>query len=315
MMHRHANPEARNQRAASAGYSRAHNSEAVAKAKGGGTGAGTGGKSNLAGHIIPVYGFGILLYILYILFKITSKGSSQPPEGRFSSVHAEKTKRKITDYELAQLQEKLRETEMVMENIVSSAHHSTDRVKGVTADQEESLLQQLTEITRVMREGQLVDGVSPENKVQEDWGGFPEEPQRNWDHSHCCCQHSPQTETEAEAADSDLMENIPAEDIKGRVDPEEEEGKLVTEGHEADVELESNQQVIESVERHEEEERGATVDLDLPEEMNGILEEVELTPNMGSMMKPEKMENLIRPVEMEPAVRRRNKRRIKKASQ
>lgn len=147
--------------------------------------------------------------------------------------------------------------------------------------------------------------------------GFPEEPQRNWDHSHCCCQHSPQTETEteAEAADSDLMENIPAEDIKGRVDPEEEEGKLVTEGHEADVELESNQQVIESVERHEEEERGATVDLDLPEEMNGILEEVELTPNMGSMMKPEKMENLIRPVEMEPAVRRRNKRRIKKASQ
>lgn len=31
------------------------------------------------------------------------------------------------DYELAQLQEKLRETEMVMENIVSSAHHSTDR--------------------------------------------------------------------------------------------------------------------------------------------------------------------------------------------
>lgn len=70
MMHRHANPEARNQRAASAGYSRAHNSEAVAKAKGGGTGAGTGGKSNLAGHIIPVYGFGILLYILYILFKV-----------------------------------------------------------------------------------------------------------------------------------------------------------------------------------------------------------------------------------------------------
>lgn len=45
------------------------------------------------------------------------------------------------------------------------------RVKGVTADQEESLLQQLTEITRVMREGQLVDGVSPENKVHEDWGG------------------------------------------------------------------------------------------------------------------------------------------------
>lgn len=31
------------------------------------------------------------------------------------------------DFELAQLQEKLRETELVMENIVSSAHHSPDR--------------------------------------------------------------------------------------------------------------------------------------------------------------------------------------------
>lgn len=31
------------------------------------------------------------------------------------------------DYELAQLQEKLRETELVMEKIVSSVHHSPDR--------------------------------------------------------------------------------------------------------------------------------------------------------------------------------------------
>lgn len=31
------------------------------------------------------------------------------------------------DFELAQLQERLRETELVMENIVSSAHHSPDR--------------------------------------------------------------------------------------------------------------------------------------------------------------------------------------------
>lgn len=69
MMHQMA-PEGRSQRAAGAGYSRAHNPEAIARAKGAGTGAGTGGKSNLAGQIIPVYGFGILLYILYILFKV-----------------------------------------------------------------------------------------------------------------------------------------------------------------------------------------------------------------------------------------------------
>ena len=70
MMHRQMAPEGRGQRAAGAGFSRAHNSEAVARAKGAGTGAGAGGKSNLAGQIIPVYGFGILLYILYILFKV-----------------------------------------------------------------------------------------------------------------------------------------------------------------------------------------------------------------------------------------------------
>ena len=68
MMHRQSAPEGRGQKAASAGYSRAHNPEASAKAKG--TGIGTGGKSNLAGQIIPVYGFGILFYILYILFKV-----------------------------------------------------------------------------------------------------------------------------------------------------------------------------------------------------------------------------------------------------
>ena len=79
MMHRQAAPEGRGQRAAAAGFSRAHNTEAIARAKGAGTGAGTGGKSNLAGQIIPVYGFGILLYILYILFKVKHwRLSTQP---------------------------------------------------------------------------------------------------------------------------------------------------------------------------------------------------------------------------------------------
>ena len=76
MMHRQAAPEGRSQRAASSSFSRSHNPEARAKGAGAGTGTGTGtglggaGKSNLAGQIIPVYGFGILLYILYILFKV-----------------------------------------------------------------------------------------------------------------------------------------------------------------------------------------------------------------------------------------------------
>uniref|UniRef100_A0AAY4DH73 Resistance to inhibitors of cholinesterase protein 3 N-terminal domain-containing protein n=1 Tax=Denticeps clupeoides TaxID=299321 RepID=A0AAY4DH73_9TELE len=98
MMHRQ-----NNQKAGGARFSRAHNTEAIARAKGGGvgTGMGTGGKSNLAGQIIPIYGFGILLYILYILFKITSKGNiSKPSERKFSALRSENTKRKICKYEL-----------------------------------------------------------------------------------------------------------------------------------------------------------------------------------------------------------------------
>lgn len=41
------------------------------------------------------------------------------------------------------------------------------RVKGVTADQEADLLQQLTEITRVMQEGHLVEEAAPEQKSWE----------------------------------------------------------------------------------------------------------------------------------------------------
>ena len=44
------------------------------------------------------------------------------------------------------------------------------RVRGVSADQEETLLLQLREITRVMQERHLVEGVAPEKKA-EDWEG------------------------------------------------------------------------------------------------------------------------------------------------
>ncbi|KAG7468462.1 hypothetical protein MATL_G00143510 [Megalops atlanticus] len=172
-------------------YSRAHNPEAIAKAKGGGIGG--GGKSNLMGQIIPIYGFGILLYILYILFKITSKGKIAKPGTRFPALKSENMKRKITDYELAQLQEKLKETEEVMERIVSKAGHNPDRIKSVSAEHEEKLLRQLKEITRVMQEGRLVEGISPEMEAEEasytdDWEGYPEETYPQYDDEPCCRQ-------------------------------------------------------------------------------------------------------------------------------
>ncbi|KAF4095442.1 protein RIC-3b [Onychostoma macrolepis] len=174
--------------------SRAHNPEAIARAKG--AGAGPGGKSNLAGQIIPIYGFAILLYILYILFKITSKGkTTKPPESRFTAVRSENMKRKITDFELAQLQDRLNETKDVIERIISAASAGSDSVAGpVAVDEEQKLLHQLQEITRVMQEGRFVDAI-PANTHHCDLA--EKEP-----NEHFCCVHSPPVSTNAQMRES-----------------------------------------------------------------------------------------------------------------
>ncbi|XP_066505981.1 protein RIC-3b [Hoplias malabaricus] len=191
MLHRKAAPDPG--RGSGGQFSRSHHPEAIARAKGG---SAAGGKSNLAGQIIPVYGFGILLYILYIIFKITSRGkTSRTPENRFPVTRSENLKRKITDFELTQLQDRLRETEDMMERIVSRAqaqHGSPHRVCPVSADQEEALLLQLREITRVMKEGRLLDEIPAEKEnsdpgLHQDLEGFPERTEfsEEW-HQHCC---------------------------------------------------------------------------------------------------------------------------------
>lgn len=173
-------------------FSRAHNPEAIARAKGAGTGASTGGKSNLAGQIIPIYGFGILLYILYILFKITSNGkTTKRSENTFSAVRSQNMKRKITDFELAQLQDRLNETKDVIESIISSASVCSHSVEGAVAGHDEQrLLYQLKEITRVMQEGQLVDQL-PANTEQQSCGHEWDEDGENEVNQRFCCLHSP----------------------------------------------------------------------------------------------------------------------------
>ncbi|XP_013882276.1 protein RIC-3b [Austrofundulus limnaeus] len=308
MMHRQIVPEARGQRAAGSGFSRAHNPEATARAKGAGTGAGTGGKSNLAGQIIPVYGFGILLYILYILFKITSKGSSKPAEGRFPPVRSENMKRKITDFELAQLQERLRETELVMEKIVSSAHHQPDRLKGVTADQEENLLQQLTEITRVMQEGQLVEGIVPEKKTQKDWEEYPEELHPCWEQTHCCCQHSPTEADQEERSETDWDKQT------GNL-PDDAAGAEEAQGADPSTEAVSATDTGGTPERgvvfeHEEEARISVTGFQ-EERQDETLKEAELVPERqtsGEWVRPAATETSC------SSVRQRKRRRAKKAA-
>ncbi|XP_028914778.1 protein RIC-3 isoform X1 [Ornithorhynchus anatinus] len=188
-------------RAPAGHFPRSHLAEAVAKAKGGGGGGGGGsgggggggnaGGRGLVGQIIPIYGFGILLYILYILFKLSSKGKTATEERKYRTPLPGNTHRKITNYELAQLQQKLRETEEAMENLINRVGpHYDSRAQKATSDQERRLLQQLKEITRVMREGKLIDGISPEKEAEEmpfteDWEGYPEETYPIYDLSDC----------------------------------------------------------------------------------------------------------------------------------
>ncbi|NXK98725.1 RIC3 protein, partial [Formicarius rufipectus] len=188
-MHSFATPDSR----AAPHFPRSHLAEAVAKAKAGGGGSGsTGGTGRgLVGQIIPIYGFGIFLYILYILFKLASKGRTTPAERKCPTATPGNMKRKITDYELAQLQERLRETEEAMEKLINRVGPMYDsRTQNVSTDQEKMLLQQLREITRVMKEGKFIDDISPEKEAEEapymeDWEGYPEETYPVYDNSNC----------------------------------------------------------------------------------------------------------------------------------
>ncbi|KAB0348241.1 hypothetical protein FD754_013098, partial [Muntiacus muntjak] len=171
-------------------FQRSHLAEAFAKAKGSGGGAGGGsGGRGLMGQIIPIYGFGIFLYILYILFKL-SRGKSTPEDRKCPTATPGNTRRKITNFELVQLQEKLKETEEAMEKLINRVGPNGERAQTVTSDQEKRLLHQLREITRVMREGKFIDRSTPEKEAEEapymeDWEGYPEETYPIYDLSDC----------------------------------------------------------------------------------------------------------------------------------
>ncbi|XP_006885499.1 PREDICTED: protein RIC-3 isoform X1 [Elephantulus edwardii] len=178
MMHHHHTPS--DGQTTGARFQRSHLAEAFAKAKGPGGGTGGGGSGRgLMGQIIPIYGFGIFLYILYILFKL-SKGKTTAEDQKYSTATPGNNHRKITNFELAQLQEKLKETEEAMEKLINRVGPDGERAQTVTSDQEKRLLHQLREITRVMKEGKFVDRSTPEKEAEEapymeDWEGYPEE--------------------------------------------------------------------------------------------------------------------------------------------
>eukprot|EP00064_Thunnus_orientalis_P001000 superscaffoldBa00000061_g1001 len=161
-------------------YSMTHSAETMAKVKG----IGRGKKYNLMAQVIPIYGFGILLYILYIIYKLTCKGKTTKSGNYATITKANMESKIVTDDEYARLQERLLQTERMMERIVSekkrvSGSGRRRKSKTTTSKKEEKLLRQLRQITQLMQEGRL-EGASPEMEAEEvpygaDWEGYPDE--------------------------------------------------------------------------------------------------------------------------------------------
>ncbi|KAL7406233.1 hypothetical protein ABVT39_015980 [Epinephelus coioides] len=202
LMHQLSVPEDPEQWNVDPSYSMTHSVEAMAKVKG----IGRGKKYNLMAQVIPIYGFGILLYIFYIIYKLTCRGKANK-SGPYTAVTKAKMENKIPpDYELIRLQERLLRTEEMMERIVSGKSRGSGRLdlffllkctfhcpgggrrrksKSSTSKKEEKLLRQLRQITMLMQEGRL-EAASPEIEAEEvpyceDWEGYPEETYPEYD--------------------------------------------------------------------------------------------------------------------------------------
>lgn len=255
-------------------YSVAHSLETMAKIKG----IRQGKKYNLMAQVIPLYGFGILLYIVYIIHKLTCRAKTNK-SGKYSTVTmANRKSTIITDNELARLQERLLQTEAMMERIVSKRSNCSGsgrrrRSKTTTSKKEEKLLRQLRQITQLMQEGRL-EGASPEMEAEmvpygADWEGYPEETYPEYDEP--CPRRGlktvkleePPTQPTAEAL-AERMEQEEEEVMARKLSivKEEDEDEEAEEEEEDDTEVQD--------EEEDEEEEGEAID-----EVMGAEEDIE----------------------------------------
>ncbi|XP_056318931.1 protein RIC-3 [Danio aesculapii] len=135
-------------------------------------------KPNLLGQVIPVYGFGIFLYIIYLFVKLTSKDKPHRQGCRFPLLQSQYTFEEMPTCQLVQLQARM--SEKAREKRISKVVHPSARSRRSTRRREERKLKQLKEITQMMRERQLREGATPEEEAEEapynaDWEGYPDE--------------------------------------------------------------------------------------------------------------------------------------------
>ncbi|XP_061466304.1 protein RIC-3 isoform X2 [Rhineura floridana] len=165
-------------------FPRSHLAEAVAKAKGAVGGGGSGGGGNngrgLVGQVIPIYGFGILLYILYILFKLSSKGKSSTVAGKCPSSSGN-TNRKIMNDDLAAGCEKDRHARFSDQSGTSqnfekcSCCHYEEDNPAVIAENEGFYYDSCSETEEAAKEERLVDSDHEKAVPKEQNGGNMDE--------------------------------------------------------------------------------------------------------------------------------------------
>ncbi|XP_028812566.1 protein RIC-3 [Denticeps clupeoides] len=205
-------------------YSVALTSEAIARAKAKGA-MGARNKSNLIGQVVPIYGVGILFYILHIFIKLTRKGKTTKQAHRLP-IDPDHHMRNMTNDDLARLQSKL--GNKGLKDVPTSS--STNSLEAATQRQERKLLRRMKKITQMVEEAGRAEGASPEMEAEEvpyteDWEGYPEETYPEYDEP--CLTHRYDT----------LVIKEPDPDIPSA----EELAERMEEGHEEEEEKEKTQ--------------------------------------------------------------------------
>nr|XP_054588022.1 protein RIC-3 [Nothobranchius furzeri] len=244
-----------------------------------------GKKYNLMAQVIPIYSFGILLYILYIIHKLTNKSKINKP-GLYTTVKMTSMRNTATtDYELARLQQQLLQAEMMMERIVSERSNCSSRKrknKTSASKKEEKLLRQLRQISLLMQEGRL-EGASPEMEAEEvpysaDWEGYPEETYPQYD------DHRGNRREFRTFRPEDAPSQPTAEALAERMEQEEEEIvarklSIVHEEEEDEVDKEEEEEVNGEEEEDEETEVEESVEEEEEAEQKQLLPPIRPTVN------------------------------------
>ncbi|XP_062405921.1 protein RIC-3 [Sardina pilchardus] len=249
-------------------YPGALSSEAIAKAQVKGA-MGGNKKSSHLGQIVPIYGVGILLYILHIFVKT--------PFWR----------RSISEEDLATLEARLAHAEMLMSRVMSASSvvvrpESVKSHRSSRKRRQSSLLRRLRRFGRSFQEDQREEEVTPEMEAEEvsytvDWEGYPEETFPKYDQP---CGPRKYDTIIVEAPDpnqpsaEELAEQVAKEELEAQRELaviEEGDEEMEEEEEEEETEEEKTEETEEDEEEEDEEEEEEEEDEEVETEEDEVL--------------------------------------------